>query len=588
MSGQATLPEVSVTATPLAAPTFATFAAPTCVVEVYPYEGGKYVLTGGQILSLATDKSVRGITPGTFEIDLAPGGPNGAESVPTWSEVVTPNSFVLIGMQRGSAPAIVMAGIVTSVTESQQWLTAERGSQAQRTQVIRGQDFTWFFTSFNYYLQAFSGLVAGTPLGQYLGNLPNGLPVIFGQGLIGGNNPADGGPAQVGDAWFNTLMAGPQSLMANTFVPYQGRQVTLHQATAQSWESYPGAYIPMGDNFWTAEGSWAAKFAGIFPFPWYEFFVTTAPSGAYAPLDDVPVRTVTGFSFTMQSLPGAPAVSPLVIARVNPAPLLTATGGNTSQQSALADIDATRWENLDWYKPDPGGFIQSSISFSSDGARNFYLLNPTNLRSLWGGSNTAFGPYMYFYCAGADVASVHRYGFRPEIGTFNWLVDLSPDGKAAQNPDLDMRATTASLTAHLMSWWEPQPLMATAQVVLPLRPDILPGTRFRYQPFKDEATDWEFYIDSVSHRFVFSGRPEGSVTILGLSRGLPRAVYQDSGASGMLRNVHVGNAQRMNGSYVSGVPAGLGPTAQLVGSPESITAFLGQLAQAYVSPQVKG
>ncbi len=584
MSGQAALPEVVVTAAPLAAPTVATFAAPTCVVEVWPYEGGKYVLTGGQILALSTDKSVRGITPGTFEIDLAPGGPNGAESVPTWSEVVTPNSFVLIGMQRGGAPAIVMAGIVTSVTESQQWLTAERGSRAQRTQVIRGQDFTWFFTSFNYYLQAFSGLVAGTPLGQYLGNLPNGLPVIFGQGLIGGNSPADGGPAQVGAAWFNKLMVGPESLMAHTFVPYQGQQVMLYQAMAQSWESYPGAYIPMGDNFWAAEGSWAAKFAGIFPFPWYEFFVTTASKSSY-----FSEATVSGgFSFTMQSLPGAQPVAPIVVARVNPAPLLTASGGATSQQSVLSGIDATRWANLDVYGTEPGGFVQSSIAFSSEGARNFYLLNPTNLRSLWGGSNTAFGPYMYFYCAGADVASVHRYGFRPEIGTFNWLVDLSPDGKAAQNPQVDIKATTATLTAHLMSWWEPQPLMASAQVVLPLRPDILPGNRFRYQPFKDEAVDWEFYIDSVSHRFTFGGRPEGSVTMLGLSRGLPRAVYQDSGASGMLRNVHVGNAQRLNGSYVSGVPAGLGPTAQLVGSPESITAFLGNLAQAYVTPQVKG
>ncbi|MDA8249167.1 MAG: hypothetical protein M0Z28_08305 [Rhodospirillales bacterium] len=582
MSGQASLPEVVVTATSLAPPAIATFAAPTCVVEVYPYEGGKYVLTGGQILSLATDKSVRGITPGTFEIDLAPGGPNGAESVPTWSEIVTPNSFVLIGMQRGAAPAIVMAGIVTSVTESQQWLTAERGSQAQRTQVIRGQDFTWFFTSFNYFLQAFSGLVAGTAEAAYLGDLPNALPVSLGQGLIGGNNPENGGPAQVGSAWLNTMMVGPQSLMANTFVPYQGRQVLLRDALAQSFESYPHVYIPAGDNFWAAEGTWAAKFAGIFPFPWYEFFVTTAPKSAY--FSNAAVSG--GFSFTMQSLPGAQPVSPVVVARVNPAPLLTSTGG-ASQQVALAGIDATRWNELDTHSPHPGGFIQSSISFSSAGARNFYMLNPTNLLPRWGDTNTAFGPYMFFYCGGVDVASVHRYGFKPEIGTFYWLVDLSPDGKAAQNPAVDIKATTATLTAHLMSWWEPQPLMASAQVVLPLRPDILPGDRFHYQPFKDDNTEWEFYIDSVSHRFVFGGRPEGSVTALGLSRGLPRSVYQDSGASGMLRNVHVGNAQRLNGSYVSGVPAGLGPTAQLFGAPEQIMAFLGQIAQAYVSPQTK-
>lgn len=584
MSGQASLPEVTVTANRLSPSAPATFAAPVCVVEVYPYEGGQYTLTGGQILALSTDKSVRGITPGTFEIDLAPGGPNGPESVPTWSEVITPNSFVLIGMQRGGAPAIVMAGVVTSVTESQQWQTSDQSSQALRTQVVRGQDFTWFFTSFNWYLQAFAGLVADSALGEHLGNPAAGLPAALGQGLVGGNSATESNPSQVGRAWFNTLMAGSGSLMAKTFVPYQGAQVNFFTAMAQSWESYPDVYIPTGDNFWAAEGSWAAKFARIFPFPFYEFFVTTAPSGAYAATDDAQVTTLTGFNFTMKSL-NAPAVSPLVIARVNPAPRLSAIQLQTQPVPILGSIDASRWQNLDVYTAGANGFLQSSVGFSSDNVRNFYMLNPTWFRSLWGGSNTDFTPYMYYLNGGVDVASVHRYGFRPEIGTFTWLADLT--GSAAQNPSVDITTTAGTLTAHLMSWWEPQPLMANAQVVLPLRPDILPGNVFRYQPYKDEVGTWDFYIESVSHRFVFGGRPEGSVTMLGLSRGLPTSVYNDTTDTGLLRNVHIGNAQRLGGTYVSGVPSGLGPTAQLFGTPESIQSFLGDLAQVYVTPQAK-
>ena len=82
------------------------FGAVACGLEIYPFEGGPYFLSGGQIRSVTVSKTLRGGSNGSFSIELAPGGPFGPESVPDWTEIVTPGSHVLIGMQRGADAAV--------------------------------------------------------------------------------------------------------------------------------------------------------------------------------------------------------------------------------------------------------------------------------------------------------------------------------------------------------------------------------------------------------------------------------------------------------------------------------------------------
>ena len=54
-------------------------STPRIVVDIYPYEGGKYTVTGDQagVLECITHKDIRNTNPGTFQFRLAPGGPLG-------------------------------------------------------------------------------------------------------------------------------------------------------------------------------------------------------------------------------------------------------------------------------------------------------------------------------------------------------------------------------------------------------------------------------------------------------------------------------------------------------------------------------
>lgn len=78
-------------------------AAPLCFVNVFPFEGGKYSVVGDQLLECTYEKNIYS-NDGTFEIVLAPGGPNTNRGA-TWAEILTPMSLVLIGMSRGDGTA---------------------------------------------------------------------------------------------------------------------------------------------------------------------------------------------------------------------------------------------------------------------------------------------------------------------------------------------------------------------------------------------------------------------------------------------------------------------------------------------------
>ena len=555
-------------------------ASPTLSIEVYPYEGGSYTLQGGQILRAQLHKTIRNIQPDTFVIELAPGGPNGTEGQPTWTEIITPQSFILIGGQRGNAAAIMLAGIVTSPSETQQWQTSDQGTQAGRRQRIVGQDFTWYFNSFNWYALTFLGLTAGAAIG------PAGIPLLLNQGLIGGSSSSNSNPALVGAGWYNTVMAGASGILGNTYVPYQqSSQLPFRTVVSTIWEEYENVFIPFGDFYWAAEGTWSSKFAAIFPRPFYEFFVATAPSGAY--LGTVATNSSVGAAgqqFAMASLPAAPAAGPVVVARVNPTPSLTATATAAGADPTLVPgLDMSRWSELTLYDftTAPYGFIASDIGFDSEDARNFYMLNPTWPRALFGDNNSTVAPFVYYMSGFADARSIARYGYRPEIATTRWFSDLN--GNAAQNNTLNIANSVALLTARLASWYQPAPLMARAAVTIPFAPDILPGNRFRYAPFKGQLP-WDFYIEEVAHDYVFAGF---STTTLTLTRGLPQAVYAASQAGGVLEGLYLGTAQRLNGAYTLASGSAT-PALTPFRSPASIQALLGSIAAIYVTPQAGG
>ena len=553
------------------------FAAPSCSIEVYPFEGGPYTLQGGQIRSVTVEKSLRGGSVGNVEVRLAPGGPNGPESVATWSQVITPMSHIVVGMSRGRRAAIVLDGVTTRTSEAEEWESSEQGAVAGRDPVILGADFAWFFRSFNWYALTFLGMGAGSAWGNALGLVSAGLPALIDQGTQGGLSPTESARR-----WYTKIMAAPGAILGKTYVPYKNNtRLPFGQVVSTFWEDYPGIVIPYADNFMATEQSWMDKFMGILPMPWYEFFVTTASATDYSFVPGSTGQRYASPGLTMVSQPLAPAAGPCLVARLNPTPALGAQASTATADNTLTELDMSRWNALPLNAPD-AGFYASEITFDAEGARNFYQLNPTAYSAMFGVNNANNIPFPFSFTGAVDAASVQRYGFRPEIGTFRWMYD--PLGTAAQNSNVNIPQTIAVLLARLVSWHHPAVFMAHASAVFPLMPDVRIGTRFRYYPFKG-APSWDFYVEAVKHRFVFGGT---STTSLLLSRGLPTAIYQDSASNGRLKAIHLGNAQRFGGEYVVGLPSGSAPPLTTFGSPESLTAMAGNLAEIFVTPQPTG
>ena len=548
-------------------------------MECYPYEGGSAYIQGGQIKSVTVTKSLRGDN-GRFVIELAPGGPNGPESSPDWTEIITPGSHVLIGMSRGSDAAIVLDGVATSTAEEQLWGSTEETSSAMRRPIISGADFAWFFNTQNWYSLAMYGLVAGTGIGGELGAVPSSLISTISQGL-------QGTPVEIGQYWFN-VMCGPSGMLTKTFVPYQGgdTRIPFSNLVAQSFEQYPGVFIPFTDQFLGLE-SWNSKFMEIFPWPWYEFFVTTAPSGLYNFINSGSGSSAnvvaSGTLFSMQSMPQAAPAGPQLVARVTPVPKFDFKRSSSGEPFVASTMDTSRWTALPLTVASGYGFYESHVEFASDEVKNFYLLNPTAYQTLFGNSGTNVVPFPFVFMAAADPASVHRYGYQPVNATLRWFFDWQ--GSAAQK-DLDTTQSVATITAALASWWHPLPLMLRGQVAIPLSPSIYIGTRYRYAPFKDGIT-WDFYVEGVTHKFVFGGQ---SMTTLALTRGLPTSVYNDTSASGLLQAVYTGNARRQytagsSGIYQIGLPQGTGQGLQVFSTPENAASLAGQMSQTFVTPQ---
>lgn len=561
----------------------APFSAVSCCAEIYPYEGGQYVLQHGQIRQIIFEKQLYGGSAGTATIQLAPGGPMGSESIPDWIQIMTPMSLVLIAATRGGRSALMFSGVVVRPGELQEWRTTDQGTMAGRFQTFECMDFTWFFRSFNYYALTFMGLTQGTAVGEAMQFVPAGLAQTLDQGTLGGPGL---GPADVAQRWYNKVMIGQGALMGKTFVPYStSQQIMIGDILATMWENYPEAHIPYFDYFLAAEQSWLDKFMAILPMPWYEFFITTAVRDAYTIPQGSSGTTTPGWVFTVARQPLAVAAGPQLVARVNPCPAIGVDPGGPS----FTDLDMSRWNGLPIQSPDPTdttdqhSFFESTISFSAEGAANFYQLNPTAIAGLYVANNANNIPFPFQYIGAADPASVHRYGFRPSIGTFRWFADASGLNAQSANAEVNFPKTVATVLGRYVSYIHPLPLMARAEVTMPFAPDLTIGNRWEYFPFKDGVL-WQFYIEGVRHNFVFGGT---STTTLVLGRGLPSSIYADGSQGGLLYSIITGNAMRQQGVYTAGLPQGSSPGLTLFTTLENAQPVMGQLSQVFTTPQMQ-
>lgn len=545
-----------------------TFAGPQISVEIYPHEGGVYSIQGGKVLSCVVDKSIKS-PAGAFEIMLAPGGPNGPNVGPSWLDVITPMSFVMIGMSRGQYQGIVMLGVVTTMQESWDFST----KPVNRMLKVTGQDAGYFFTHFSWYALTFINGPAAA-LGIQLGNEAAGsLQSIVNANANGttaglGGFLTQGGPDEIGKAWYLDVMDGPKGILSKTWFDYGLNNAMLFSAavTVQFEKFSEALKILWSFSFISTEETWWQKFNKIFPFPWYEFFVITAPDGSY----DTPTTTTwttvaTGSTFYMQKFGSDVKSRIYVIARVNPLPVLKASSDGKTM--TFNGIDATAWGNLKEFTEDTP-LLKTREEFCEEEVRNFYVVNPIFMKTLLGQANDSVIPPMLGVAAAVDPASIHRYGFRPMYMETEWFSD--PTGQVAQSAAAggsgqsgNFQQIFASLTARLCSQYEPISLMMRAERTGTLRPDIIPGNKFVYQPLKElNSAKWTFYIEEVRHSYVFGGP---STTTLRLSRGLPSDVYNDTTAlttdeksgqqsGGILNGLHMGVAQRLNGVYSLGLP----------------------------------
>ena len=527
-------------------------ATPRVWIDIYPFEGGNYRITGydANLLSMAVWKNIRS-GQGGFTLNLAPGGPFGTNTRPYWNDIITPSSLVVIGMQRFSYKQIVMIGYVKPVSETTTWT-----NQVQRSITIEGVDFQGFFRDFYYYTLSYLGGTQGAALG------PQGLPSLISQSLLHGT------PAAVAQAWYQKIMAGPNGILGNLAFNYRDGNPTFDSLMSSWFEAYPDdVTIPLSASFIPDEDTWDNKMRAFLPFPWYEFFVITAPVGMYGSATPAAAPL---------SMDGFAPASPTLVARVNPLPY-TPFAGTISAPSF--NIDTSRWDALPAFTNEGQGFLTSSLGWDASQVRNYYCVNPFWLGSMFGESSSHLASFQNTYAVWADPASVGRYGFRPCVIPLAWFDDMNGNF-AAQNtengnsggPFADL---VADLNLRLASYYEPSPLMLQGIGTFNLRPDIMPGCKFSFAPFKDQQ-EWTFYIDGVSHNYSFGGR---ATTTLQLTRGLPTPVYGDDA---LLTALHTGNAQRINGGYQIGLSSGQQGLQAL--NLQSQQELLGQLARVFVTP----
>lgn len=528
-------------------------ALPSAWVDIWPADGGAIHLSAAEagLLHVSTSKDIWDPSSGNFQLILAPGGPWGPNASPQWADIITPMSLVIIGLQRNvqgvTRSHIVMAGVVTEVSEDVEW---KFDSGVHRAVQITGQDFSYFFS------QSCSYCTTLTLYGEaYLPQL--GLTAA---------GVSQGSPDGVAKQFYNQIVAGARGIMASTTLHYDGSPVKLTDLLGTDFRKYPNLpiQIPAAWQFLSLEGSWFDSFKSLLPFPWYELFLATAEPGQYG-------QTVSSATLSIGDNPHFAPANPALIARPLPLPTLV--------NPSAPKLDTSLWDALPVFMPDNGGLavLAYSRSRSVSEIRNFYTVNPLILSSMFGGSNGQIAPWLFQqkYGAWIDVTSMERYGYRPNPLTSTWFSDSS--GQQAQSnagKSERFQEMVGVISLLPVGFHEPTTLMSNAQAVLNLRPDIYPGVRFRCVPGKN-GISWDYYVRQVSHSFTFG---EPCTTTLGLCRGLPTAVYQDDPET--LLAIHMGRGELVDGQFaVNAKASGIVPFNM-----NTSTFDLAQLAPVFGAP----
>lgn len=503
-------------------------ASPQLSVTIYPYESDEYIFDNQStnIRSVSVTNSVA-MGAGGAVINLTPGGPNGINTTPDWSSIITPMSLVVIALSRGTNKSIVFIGMVTHVI-----------SNSQRTNdgVVRGTalqcaDFSIFFMNQSYYSLAFFTGAAGI------------------EAQLGVSSDADFGqvqlpPDQMGALFYKKIMCHPK-LLGSTNFQYNGSFGSIPDILATIFEQYnSNISIPFSMNFITEGVSWDEKFSQVFPWPFYErFIVTGVPSDYQSASFKGTANTDPDFS---PNITGYYDANPTFVCRINPMPLLLASDNS---ENPTFSVNMDLWNGLQLFTLD-GGWRANSLSYQQDEVKNFYSINPLNITQLLGGSGDDPTSFIYQYASFYNPASISRFGYRPQIQEINWFTDF--DNTYAQSSSAsgitkeDFETLSRALALKVVSQYEPTSITAKGYVNIALDPTITPGFRLRFAPYKDNI-NYDFYIESVTHDFEFG---EASSTTLSLSRGLPSDVYADDG---LMTAILSGNSVRVAGKIQSGL-----------------------------------
>lgn len=512
-------------------PTDYNYASPQIGVEIWPHNGGPIYLNGDKagILAAMISKNIRDKDGGKFVLQIAPGGINGVDDITTWTSILTPASLVIIYLSRGSSRRIVMIGILNSVEESQVW----NNKQVTRTIKIQGCDFTYFFNAFSYYTLTLLGFqpleaapAAGWAIGRFKGNFY-------------------GTPDSVAVDWLNVMLGitstTPQyAVLGNTYITYKGNQIFLRDFFAYWFEAFIEAqlvYCPLYADYFNSEGSWIDRFLAQLTWPYYEFFVTTANEQDYPAISNIqkggfgntfgyaraPLQpiTVNGYSTTW----------PTIVGRVNPLPWVVYNDKGVPVSAPQRD----RWDTLPTFDLGSFSFIDSTVQYNANDTYNFFGVNTVTTNAyaekagLSSGSNgNMFG--IELLGAILDRYGINTYGYRPYINQIRWLT-LPPQSITKTPVSFNISDIANVLLGKLASYYIPTPNLLEGRVTIPMWPDITPGNKFIYNPFKNNL-NYEFYIEGVTHSYVYGGR---STTILDLGRGALQSDYNDSNIlTGML------------------------------------------------------
>lgn len=500
------------------------YAAPRCTVQVFPYEGGSYAFEDSAgLFSVSVSQGTQG--GGSFEIKMAPGGPEGTNVRPFWTELLTPRSVVVIGMKRATYSKIVMVGLVRSVSEIAERTTAG----VVRVTNVSGQDFSAYFMCANTYNLAFLTGVKGLEVSQGISS-----DISFANAFLSLED--------AGLTLYEKVMCDP-NLFGSVKINVGDNRVKFTDIMAFGFENYgSNVQIPFSINFLLDE-TWMAKFRQIFQSPWYEVFIVTADPHLYFGTDfyGLFVRSPV-YKFGIDSDNYANA-SPTLVCRKNPFPTLTANDQSDNPQFSL-DMDA--WNALPTFSLN-AGWRADSIGTSDSEVRNYYQVLPSYI-GLLGNGNGNNHSFNAQFPSWYDRASIARYGYNPEIVPTSWWSDpngiYSQAAAASGKTTDDISKLARDLSLKVVGYHEPVSFMFSGTIKMELRPDILPGVKFMYSPFKDGEM-YLFYVDAVSHVYEFSG---DSYTTLNISRGLPLAVYEDVET---LTALHSGNGSIVDGDYSS-------------------------------------